>query len=113
MQFQEPLTSFLQVACNRHTNELRKVKCIELVDQEHIRGSVKTRYRATTKMLLDTPELDVDEQAWLDVNEVLHTAYERIEDIKVEAANRKAAGAKTFRMPASLLGYPSPAEKAD
>lgn len=141
-----------------HTNELRKYKCIEMVDQQHIRGSVKTRYRATTKMLLDTPDwerlskahrtavsvnamnevsrraadameagtfdrrtdrtlitlkLDVDEPAWLDVNEALRVAYERIEDIKVEAATRMAEGAKTFRMTASLLGYPSPTVEAD
>jgi DNA-binding transcriptional ArsR family regulator len=136
-----------------HTNELRKLKCIEMVDQEKVRGSVKTRYRATMKMLLDNPDwerlskaartavsvnamnevsrraadameagtfdgrtdrtlitlkLDVDEQAWLDVNKALRVAYERIEDIKVEAATRKAEGVETFRMTASLLGYPSP-----
>lgn len=137
-----------------HTNELRKYKCIEMVDQERVRGSIKTRYRATTKMLLDTPDwerlskpartavsinamnevsrraadameagtfdrrtdrtlitlkLDVDEQAWLDVNEVLRVAYERIEDIAIEVAQRKARGAETFRMTTSLLGYQSPA----
>ncbi len=139
-----------------HTNELLKLECLEVVDQEQVRGATKTRYRATTKMLLDNPDwerlgkavrtgisinamnevsrraadameagtfdrrtdrtlitlkLDVDEQAWLDANEALRVAYERIEDIKVEAAARKAEGAKTFRMTASLLGYPSPTQE--
>jgi len=141
-----------------HTNELLKLECIEQVDQEQVRGATKTRYRATTKMLLDnadweglskahrtavsvnamnevsrraadameastfdrrtdrtliTLKLDVDEQAWLDVNRALRVAYERIEDIKVEAAQRMADGADTFRMTASLLGYPSPLQEAD
>ena len=39
-----------------HTKELLKLKCIEVVDEEQVRGATKTRYRATTKMLLDTPD---------------------------------------------------------
>jgi DNA-binding transcriptional ArsR family regulator len=141
-----------------HTNELLKLECIEMVDEEKVRGATKTRYRATTKMLLDNPDwerlsktarvavsinalnevnrraadaveagtfdrrtdrtlitlkLDVDEQAWLDVNQALRIAYERIEDVRVEAAGRMADGADTFRMTASLLGYPSPLQEAD
>jgi DNA-binding transcriptional ArsR family regulator len=140
-----------------HTNELLKLECVEMVDQSQVRGATKTRYRATTKMLLDNPDwerlsktartavsinalnevnrraadaveaatfdqrtdrtlitlkLDVDEQAWRETNDTLRAAYERIEDIKVEAATRKADGAKTFRMTASLLGYQSPAREA-
>jgi DNA-binding transcriptional ArsR family regulator len=122
-----------------HTNELLKLECVEMVDQEQVRGATKTRYRATTKMLLDNPDweclsktartavsinalnevnrraadaveadtfdqrtdrtlitmkMDVDEQAWRETNDTLRAAYERIEDIKVEAATRKADGAK-------------------
>lgn len=140
-----------------HTKELLKLKCVEVVDREQVRGAMKTRYRATTKMLLDNPDwerlgkavrtgisvnainevtrraadameagtfdrrtdrtlitmkLDVDEQGWLDVNEALRTAYERIGEVEVEAAMRKAEGASTFRMTASLLGYPSPTKDA-
>jgi hypothetical protein len=54
----------------------------------------------------------VDVQAWREANDTLRAAYERIEDIKVEAATRKADGAKTFRMTASLLGYQSPARES-
>lgn len=141
-----------------HTKELLKLKCIEVVDEERVRGATKTRYRATTKMLLDTPDwerlgkavragisinamnevsrraaeameagtfdrrtdrtlvtmkLDVDEQGWQDVNDALRVAYERIEEVEVEAAARQAEGAETFRMTASLLGYESPRQEAE
>lgn len=136
-----------------HTKELLKLECIEVVDREQVRGALKTRYRATTKMLLDTPDwerldktvrtgisinainevthrasaaveagtfdrrvdrtiitlkMDVDDQGWLDANEALRIAYERLGEVEVEAATRKAKGAPTFRMTASLLGYESP-----
>lgn len=139
-----------------HTKELLKLKCVEVVDKEQVRGATKTRYRATTRMLLDNPDwerlgksvrtgisvnamnevtrraadaieagtfdrrtdrtlitmkLEVDEQGWLDANEALRTAYERIGEVEVEAAARKAEGAKTFRMTTSLLGYQSPARE--
>jgi hypothetical protein len=138
-----------------HTKQLLKLECIEVVDKEQVRGAVKTRYRATTKMLLDNPDweqlgetvrtgisinavnevtrravdaieaetfdqrtdrtlitmkLDVDEPGWLEVNAALRAAYERIGEVEVEVATRKAQGAKTFRMTASLLGYESPAK---
>lgn len=141
-----------------HTKVLLKLKCVEVVDKQQVRGATKTRYRATMKMLLDNPDwerlgkgvrtgisvnainevthraadameagtfdrrtdrtlitmkLDVDEQGWLDANEALRVAYERIGEIEVEAAVRKAEGAKTFRMTASLLGYQSPTKEAD
>jgi hypothetical protein len=66
-----------------------------------------------TDRTLITLKLDVDEGAWLEVNEVLRVAYERIEDIGAEVANRTAPAAKTFRMTTSLLGYASPAQDAD
>lgn len=139
-----------------HTKELLKLGCIEVVDKEQVRGAMKTRYRTTTKMLLDNPDwerlgkavrtgisinamnevsrraadameagtfdrrtdrtlitlkLDVDEQGWLDANEALRVAYEQIEKVKVEAIARRAKGAETFRMTASLLGYESPCGK--
>jgi DNA-binding transcriptional ArsR family regulator len=140
-----------------HTKQLLELDCIEVVDKEQVRGAVKTRYRATTKMLLDNPDweklgrtvrtgisinavnevtrraadaleagtfdrrtdrtlitmkLDVDEPGWEEVNAALRTAYERIGEVEVEAALRKAKGAKTFRMTASLLGYESPTKEA-
>jgi hypothetical protein len=73
------------------------------------KGTFDTR----TERTLITMKLDVDEQAWLDANEALRVAYERIGAVEVEAAARKAEGAKTFRMTASLLGYPSPAQEAE
>ena len=136
-----------------HTKELLKLECIEVVDREQVRGALKTRYRATTKMLLDTPDwerldktvrtgisinainevtrrasdaveagtfdhrtdrtiitlkMDVDDQGWRDASEALRIAYERLGEVEVEAATRKAKGARTFRMTASLLGYESP-----
>lgn len=141
-----------------HTKQLLELDCIEVVDREQVRGALKTRYRATTKMLLDNPDwerlgqavrtgisinamnevtrraadameagtfdrrtdrtlitmkLDVDEPAWEEVNAALRTAYERIGEIEVAAAQRKAEGAKTFRMTASLLGYQSPTTDAE
>jgi DNA-binding transcriptional ArsR family regulator len=138
-----------------HTKQLLKLKCIEVVDKEQVRGATKTRYRATTRMLLDTPDwerlgkairagisinamnevsrrvadameagtfdrrpdrtlitmkLDVDDQGWEDVNDALRVAYERIGEVEVEMAARRAEGAKTFRMTASLLGYESPTQ---
>ncbi len=141
-----------------HTKQLLELDCIEVVDKEQIRGAVKTRYRATTKMLLDNPDwerlgrtvrtgisinavneltrraadaleagtfdrrtdrtlitmkLDVDEAGWLEVNDALRAAYERISEVEVEAALRKAEGAPTFRMTASLLGYQSPIQESE
>jgi DNA-binding transcriptional ArsR family regulator len=61
----------------------------------------KSRIIATLKM-------DVDEQAWRDANAAVRTAFDRLAEIQEEAANRKADGAKTFRMTASLLTYESP-----
>jgi hypothetical protein len=58
-------------------------------------------------------KLDVDQPGWEEVNAALRTAYERIGEVEVEAAQRKAEGANTFRMTASLLGYQSPAREAD
>jgi DNA-binding transcriptional ArsR family regulator len=136
-----------------HTKQLLELDCIEVVDKKQVRGAVKTRYRATTKMLLDNPDweklgrtvrtgisinalnevtrraadaleagtfdsrtdrtlitmkLDVDQPGWEAVNAALRAAYERIGEVEVEAALRKAEGAKTFRITASLLGYESP-----
>jgi DNA-binding transcriptional ArsR family regulator len=39
-----------------HTKQLLELDCIEVVDKKQVRGAVKTRYRATTKMLLDNPD---------------------------------------------------------
>jgi DNA-binding transcriptional ArsR family regulator len=65
----------------------------------------KSRIIATLKM-------DVDEQAWRDANDTVRGAFERLTEIEEEAANRKAEGAKTFRMTASLLTYQSPTKEA-
>jgi DNA-binding transcriptional ArsR family regulator len=136
-----------------HTRELLRFDCIEVVDQEQVRGAVKTRYRATAKMLLDhedwdqlslgirtgislnavnevirraasaveqgtfdrrkdrivaTLKMDVDEQGWLEANQAVRTAFDRLTEIEDEAANRKAQGTETFRMTVSLLSYESP-----
>ena len=141
-----------------HTKELLKLKCVEVVGKEQVRGATKTRYRATTRMLLDTPDwqrlgkavragisinamnevtrraaeameagtfdqrtdrtlitmkLDVDEQGWQEVNDALRVAYERIGEVELQAAARKALGVETFRMTASLLGYKSPTKAGE
>lgn len=119
---------------------------------------MKTRYRATTKMLLTseywdrlslatrsgisvnalnelgrraqrsveagvfdrrkdrsllTVKMDVDEQGWKDANKAAWEGYERMAEIEEEVANRKAEGAKTFRMTASLLVFESPMKDED
>jgi DNA-binding transcriptional ArsR family regulator len=141
-----------------HTQELLKLECIEVVDEEKVRGAVKTTYRATVKMFLNhedwdrlskvtrsgisinalnelgrrafhavetgvfdrrkdrsllTVKMDVDEQAWKDANAAVWAAYERLTEIEEEAANRKAEGAKTFRMTGSLLVFESPTQDED
>lgn len=68
--------------------------------------------RRTDRTLI-TMKLDVDEPGWEKVNAALRTAYESIGEVEVEAALRKAEGAKTFRMTASLLGYESPEQAAE
>lgn len=135
-----------------HCRELLKYECIEVVSKEQIRGAMKTRYRATTRMLLDrdnwdrlsketrngisisavgevvdratkaieadtfdkrtersviTLKMDVDEQAWLEANEIVREAYERLSEVEVQTANR--AGDK-FRVTVSMLAYESPEE---
>lgn len=137
-----------------HTRELLKLDCIEVVGKEQIRGALKTKYRATTKMLLDTEhwnkltketrtgisinavnevierasdaiakgtfdkrkdrsvislKMDVDEQAWDEINEIVRDAYERVCAVESQAANRK--GTK-FRATVSLLSYESPQDEA-
>ncbi len=68
-------------------------------------------FDARTDRTLVTQKFDADEQAWTDSMEALRVAFERIGEIEVEAAARKAEGAKTFRMTTSLLGYPSPTKE--
>ncbi len=41
-----------------HTKVLWELDCVEIVEQEHVRGSVRTRYRATLKMLLTSEYWD-------------------------------------------------------
>lgn len=41
-----------------HTRVLWELDCVEVVDREQVRGAVKTRYRATTKMLLTSEYWD-------------------------------------------------------
>lgn len=41
-----------------HTKVLRELDCVEVVEQEQVRGSVRTRYRATLKMLLTSEYWD-------------------------------------------------------
>jgi DNA-binding transcriptional ArsR family regulator len=41
-----------------HVRVLLKYGCIEVVNQEQVRGALKTRYRATTRMLLDRENWD-------------------------------------------------------
>jgi DNA-binding transcriptional ArsR family regulator len=68
-----------------HTKELLKLECIEVVDRQQVRGALKTRYRATTKMLLDTPEWELLNKTVRTgisinaVNEVTHRASAAIE----------------------------------
>lgn len=68
-----------------HTKELLKLECIEVVDREQVRGALKTRYRATTRMLLDTPDwegLDKTVRTGISINalnEVTHRASDAVE----------------------------------
>lgn len=41
-----------------HTKVLYELDCVEIVDKEQVRGAVKTRYCATTKMLLTSEYWD-------------------------------------------------------
>ncbi len=41
-----------------HCRVLLKYQCIEVVDQTQVRGAMKTRYRATTRMILDRDHWD-------------------------------------------------------
>jgi hypothetical protein len=41
-----------------HTKVLKELDCIEMVEQEQVRGALRTRYRATTKMLLTSEYWD-------------------------------------------------------
>lgn len=66
-----------------------------------------------TDRTLITMKLDVDQPAWEEVNAALRTAYQRIGEVEVEVKQRKAEGANTFRMTASLLGYESPTRDED
>jgi DNA-binding transcriptional ArsR family regulator len=56
-----------------HTRELRKFGCIEVADREQVRGAMKTRYRAITRMLLDRENwdrLDIETRNGISLNAV-------------------------------------------
>jgi DNA-binding transcriptional ArsR family regulator len=137
-----------------HCRVLLQNKCIEVVDKEQVRGAVKTRYRATTRMLLDrenwdrlsketrngisisavgevidratkaieadtfdkrtersviTLKMDADEQAWLELNEILREAWGRCGEVESRVANRTG---EKFRVTVSILSYESPQDNA-
>ncbi len=39
-----------------HCKQLLRFDCIEVVSKEQVRGAVKTKYRASVRMLIDTPD---------------------------------------------------------
>jgi DNA-binding transcriptional ArsR family regulator len=137
-----------------HCRVLLKNECIEVVDKEQVRGALKTRYRATTRMLLDrdnwdrlsketrngismsavgevidratkaieadtfdnrsersviTLKMDADEQAWLELNDILREAWGRCSEVESQVANRRG---EKFRVTVSILSYESPEDKA-
>lgn len=52
--------------------------------------------------------LDLDEDGWLEVSEIILETQARIESVEQQAANRTPDPAKRFRATASLLSYESP-----
>lgn len=62
-----------------------------------------------------TVKMDVDEKGWKDANAAAWAAYERMEEIQAEVANRssgeKGGKAKTFRATASFLVFESPMQE--
>jgi hypothetical protein len=137
-----------------HCRVLLKNECIEVVDKKQVRGALKTRYRATTRMLLDrdnwdqlsketrngisisavgevidratkafeadtfdkrtersviTLKMDADEQAWLEINDILREAWGRCSEVESQVANRKG---EKFRVTVSILSYESPEDSA-
>lgn len=41
-----------------HTKRLLELECVEVVDKQQVRGAVKTRYRATMRMMLNGDDWD-------------------------------------------------------
>lgn len=68
-----------------HCRELYRFDCVEIAGQEQIRGALKTKYRATTRMLLDRDNwdrLDVETRNGISINavgEVIDRATNAIE----------------------------------
>lgn len=68
-----------------HVRELLKYECVEVVEKEQVRGAMKTRYRATTRMLLDRQNwdhLDIETRNGISLNavgEVIDRAANAIE----------------------------------
>jgi hypothetical protein len=83
--------------------ELPHEQAAEVQVRRDGRPGESARLDRRTERTLITLKLDADEQEWLDLNEALRVAYERIEDIKIEAGKRKAGGADTFLMNAPWL----------
>jgi len=52
--------------------------------------------------------LDLDEDGWLEVSQIVVDAQARIESVEQQAANRTPDPAERFRATASLLSYESP-----
>ncbi|MFN8217323.1 MAG: helix-turn-helix domain-containing protein [Solirubrobacterales bacterium] len=56
-----------------HVRTLHELDCLEVVDRTQVRGAMKTRYRATTRMLLDTDHwsrLGKETRAGISINAV-------------------------------------------
>ncbi|HET9162055.1 MAG TPA: helix-turn-helix domain-containing protein [Solirubrobacterales bacterium] len=92
-----------------HTKVLRELDCVEIVEQERVRGSVRTRYRATLKMLLTSEywdRLSLATRTGISAN-ALNELGRRIRD-SVEAAvfdRRKDRSVLTLKMDLDEQGW--------
>ena len=65
-------------------------------------------FDARTDRHVITLKMDVDEQGWSEVSDVVLDAHRRLEKVEVDSANRTPDPGKRFRITVSLLSYESP-----
>jgi DNA-binding transcriptional ArsR family regulator len=98
-------------AWERLTKETRNGISIAAVGEVIDRASTAIEadtFDARTDRHVITLKMDVDEEGWSEVSEIVLDAHRRLEKVEVDAANRTPDPESRIRITVSLLSYESP-----
>jgi DNA-binding transcriptional ArsR family regulator len=94
-----------------HVRVLLQLGCIEEVDSERVRGSVKTTYRARAELLDDrhfsVASIELDRVGLIEVSDVLAKALNRVLEIEGEAVKRSPNADERIRATVGILNFES------